>query len=90
MPAGRAAFFGAAPGACPFHFFNRRPALASRQIHGRALPRFVPTAIVAALLNGAIVGVSSTAGLYFLLAQVIATGAILVLKFFVSKPWIFS
>jgi len=87
---GRAAFCGALAGACLVYLLNRRYTFDSRQAHGRAVPRFILLAVAGALLNGAIVGVLSGAGLHFLLAQVIATGAILVLNFIVSKLWIFS
>lgn len=90
MPPGRAAFLGATAGACVVYLLNRRYTFDSRQAHGRAVPRFVLLALVGASLNGAIVGVLSGAGLHFLLAQVLATGAILVLNFIVSKLWIFS
>jgi putative flippase GtrA len=36
-----------------------------------------------------VVGLLSAAGVYFLLAQVVATGVILVINFIVSKLWIF-
>jgi putative flippase GtrA len=46
-------------------------------------------AAAGAVLNGVLVGLLSSAGLYFLLAQVLATGLILVINFIVSKLWIF-
>jgi putative flippase GtrA len=53
------------------------------------LPRFAVMATVGAILNGMLVGLLSGAGMYFLLAQVMATGVILVINFIVSKLWIF-
>jgi len=87
---GPAAFAGAAAGACLVYLLNRRYTFDSRQDHRRTLPRFVALAVAGALLNGLLVGLLSGAGLHFLLAQVVATAAILVLNFIVSKLWIFQ
>jgi putative flippase GtrA len=89
MPPGRAAFAGAAAGACLVYVLNHRYTFASGQGHAQALPRFAALAVAGALLNGMLVGLLSAAGLHFLLAQVIATAAILVINFIVSKLWIF-
>jgi putative flippase GtrA len=86
---GRAAFAGAAVGACVIYLLNRRYTFASSRSHAQALPRFALMAAAGAALNGALVGLLSGAGVYFLLAQVIATGAILVINFVLSKLWIF-
>ena len=88
---GRAAFAGAAVGACVIYLLNRRYTFASSRSrgHAQALPRFALLAAAGAVLNGALVGLLSGAGMYFLLAQVIATGVILVINFVVSKLWIF-
>jgi putative flippase GtrA len=87
---GRAAFAGAAVGACVIYLLNRRYAFAgSSRSHAEALPRFALMATVGAVLNGMLVGMLSGAGMYFLLAQVMATGVILVINFIVSKLWIF-
>lgn len=87
---GRAAFAGATVGACVVYLLNRRYTFASQCSHQQTLPRFALLAAVGALLNGVLVGLLSAAGMYFLLAQIIATAAILVLNFFVSKLWIFQ
>jgi putative flippase GtrA len=90
MAPGRAAFAGAMVGACVIYLLNRRYAFAaSSRSHAEALPRFALMAGVGAVLNGMLVGLLSSAGLYFLLAQVMATGVILVINFIVSKLWIF-
>ncbi len=86
---GRAAFAGAAAGACLVYLLNRRYTFASRRDHRHTLPRFVALAVAGALLNGVLVGALSGAGLHYLLAQVAATAAVLVLNFIVSKTWIF-
>jgi putative flippase GtrA len=86
---GRAAFMGAAVGACVVYLLNRRYTFASSRSHAAALPRFALVATAGAVLNGVLVGLLSAAGLYFLLAQVLATIAILGINFIVSKWWIF-
>jgi putative flippase GtrA len=89
MPPGRAAFAGAVVGACVVYLLNRRFTFASKRSHAATLPRFALVAALGAVLNGAVVGLLSAAGVYFLLAQVVATGVILVINFIVSKLWIF-
>jgi putative flippase GtrA len=86
---GRAAFAGAAVGACAIYLLNRRYTFASSRSHTQTLPRFALMAAAGAVLNGVLVGLLSGAGVYFLLAQVMATGVILVINFIVSKVWIF-
>jgi putative flippase GtrA len=86
---GRAAFTGAAVGACAIYLLNRRYTFASSRSHAQTLPRFALMASAGAVLNGVLVGLLSGAGVYFLLAQVMATGVILVINFIVSKLWIF-
>jgi putative flippase GtrA len=86
---GRAAFAGAAVGACAIYLLNRRYTFASNRSHAQTLPRFALVATAGAVLNGVLVGLLSGAGVYFLLAQVMATGVILVINFIVSKLWIF-
>jgi putative flippase GtrA len=88
-PPGRAAFLGAATGACVIYLLNRRYTFATSRSHTQALPRFALMAVTGAVLNGALVGLLSSAGMYFLLAQVLATCLILVINFIVSKCWIF-
>jgi putative flippase GtrA len=88
-PPGRAAFLGAAFGACVIYLLNRRYTFASSRSHVQALPRFALMAITGAVLNGVLVGLLSSAGMHFLLAQLLATGLILVINFIVSKCWIF-
>jgi len=89
VPAGSAAFVGATAGACTVYLINSRYTFDSQHSHARTLPRFALMALVGAVLNGMLVAMLSTAGLYFLLAQMIATIAILVINFIVSKLWIF-
>jgi putative flippase GtrA len=89
VPPGRASFAGAVVGACVVYLLNRRYTFASKRSHAATLPRFALMAALGAVLNGVLVGLLSAAGLYFLLAQVLATAGILVINFIVSKLWIF-
>jgi putative flippase GtrA len=86
---GRSAFAAAVVGACVVYLLNRRYTFASRRSHAAALPRFALMASSGAVLNGVLVGLLSAAGVYYLLAQVAATIAILGINFIVSKWWIF-
>ncbi len=59
--------------------------------HGRALPRFALVALLGAALNGAIVWVGTVAlGLHYLLAQMLATLAVLLFGFRLNKTWSFA
>lgn len=89
VPAGSAAFVGATAGACTVYLINSRYTFDSQHSHARTLPRFALMALVGAVLNGMLVATLSATGLYFLLSQMIATVAILVINFIVSKLWIF-
>ncbi|MCS0591014.1 GtrA family protein [Massilia norwichensis] len=89
VPAGSAAFVGATAGACTVYLINSRYTFDNQHSHARTLPRFALMAMVGAVLNGMLVAMLSAAGLHFLLAQIIATVAILVINFTVSKLWIF-
>ncbi|HEY9106238.1 MAG TPA: GtrA family protein [Roseateles sp.] len=64
---------------------------ASSASHGRALPRFALVALLGAGLNGAIVWLGTAAlGLHYLLAQALATLAVLLLGFQLNKTWSFA
>jgi len=88
---GPAAALGAGAGALLAYAGNRRYTFAaSRAGHGRALPRFALVALGGALLNGALVGGLSAAGLHYLLAQLLATLAVLLLGYHLNKRWTFA
>jgi putative flippase GtrA len=86
---GPAAFAGAAAGAVVVYVLNYRITFASHAGHAHTLPRFVAVAVVAASLNGGLVGLLTKSGVHFLSAQVAATAIVLVFNFIVSKLWIF-
>ena len=87
---GNAAFTGAAAGAYANYWMNRRYTFANLRPHREAIPRFVAMAAAGAGINGLIVGILSSHGAHYLLAQVFATSVILVLNFLISKKWIFQ
>lgn len=89
LPPGRASMAGAIAGAIVVYLLNRRFTFGSDRRHRETLPRFALMAIAGALMNGALVGYLSAAGLNFLLAQMVATVVVLVFNFIVSKLWIF-
>jgi putative flippase GtrA len=51
--------------------------------------RFQATALVGALIGMAVVAVSVRLGLHYLLAQMLATGLMLVLTFLINRAWTF-
>lgn len=86
---GVAAAIGACFGACVVYTLNRRYTFTTQRSHGQMIPRFVALSVLGALLNGAIVGWLTNAGLHFLLSQVVATILVLFINFVVSKKWIY-
>jgi putative flippase GtrA len=90
-PPGLAAALGACAGALLAYAGNRRFTFAAGQRrHRAALPRFALVALAGALLNGLIVGALSRLGLHYLLAQLLATLAVLLLGFRINKRWTFA
>jgi putative flippase GtrA len=89
MKPGYAAGVGAVMGAIANYWLNRRFTFDTQRPHRETLPLFALMALVGALLNGFLVAKLSSAGVYFLLAQAIATVVILIINFIVSKTWIF-
>lgn len=87
---GTASFVGACVGASVNYWLNYRFTFASTRKHSEMMPRFFAVAAVGAVVNGVIVSQLSGFGMHFLIAQVIATGVILVSNFLISKKWIFQ
>jgi putative flippase GtrA len=72
------------------YVLNRRFTFSSRQAHGIALPRFLFVAATGLGLNTGIMWLlTAGAGLYYLLAQVFATGIVLVWNFVLNNYWTF-
>jgi putative flippase GtrA len=69
---------------------NRRFTFAHRGRIAHSWPRFQATALLGALAGMAIVAGGVRLGLHYLVAQVIATGAGLLLTFLVNRRWTFG
>lgn len=87
---GVASAAGACVGACVNYWLNYRFTFTSTRRHREMAPRFMALAAVGAVVNGVIVSQLSGLGMHFLIAQIVATCAILVSNFLVSKKWIFQ
>jgi len=69
---------------------NRRFTFSSQRAHGIALPRFLLVAATGLGLNTGIMWLlTAGVGLYYLLAQVFATGVVLVWNFVLNNYWTF-
>jgi putative flippase GtrA len=77
-------------GALVNYLIARRFVFASDRPHATAVPRFALVAATGAALNTAIVAWLNGAGLHYLAAQVVATGAVLVWNFFLNRAWTFT
>lgn len=87
---GPAAAAGACAGACINYWLNYHYTFGGSGKHRATMPRFFALAALGVVLNGVIVSQLSHAGLHFLIAQLVATGLILILNFLISKKWIFQ
>jgi putative flippase GtrA len=83
------AMIGATAGAFTNYFLNYHFTFASDRRHREALPRFMTMAALGVAMNGLIVAALTHYQLNYLVAQVIATLAILSINFMVSRIWIF-
>lgn len=84
-----ASTLGALAGAGMNYWLNRNYTFRSTRRHREALPRFIMLAGLGLTLNAFIVGLTTTAGLHYLVAQVVATCGVLIINFLVSRIWIF-
>jgi putative flippase GtrA len=80
---------GFVTGALVNYVIARRFVFRSDRPHQHALPRFAAIAAAGAAVNTAIVGALYGASMHYLLAQLIATGAVLILNFFANRYWTF-
>lgn len=80
---------GFVTGALVNYAIARRFVFASDRPHQQALPRFAAIAAVGAAVNTAIVGALYGARMHYLLAQVIATGAVLCWNYAANRYWTF-
>ena len=81
---------GAIVGACINYLLNHRFTFASGQPHRRALPRFAAVAAAGVVLNALVLAaVLALAGPHYLVAQVIATLAVLLAGYLANRTWTF-
>ncbi|MGE0114219.1 MAG: GtrA family protein [Steroidobacteraceae bacterium] len=81
---------GFAVGALVNYVLNRRFTFDSDATHVDALPKFLAVAFLGAIINGLIVKLfTQSLGVYYLIAQLFATGTVLVWNFAVNYLWTF-
>ena len=81
---------GAILGALVNYALNHRFTFASRRAHRSALPRFLAVAGAGVLLNAAVMAAMlALAPPHYLVAQIVATGAVLVAGFVANRRWTF-
>jgi putative flippase GtrA len=71
------------------YLLNYRFTFRSTQPHGPALLKFITLASIGLLLNSAIMQLLARGALHYLLAQVVATGVVLLWNFFGNACWTF-
>lgn len=81
--------FGAVVGAQVAYFGNRRYTFIFRGSLGKSWIRFHATALAGALLGMLIVGGAVRLGVHYLIGQVVATLASLLLTFAINRVWTF-
>lgn len=85
-----ASTLGAIAGALVNYGLNHRFTFASRRRHAEALPRFAVVAIASIALNALVIAaVLGATGAHYLVAQVIATGVVLVAGYLANRAWTF-
>lgn len=84
-----ASTIGAILGALVNYVLNHRFTFASGRTHAHALPRFAAVAVMGILLNAAVVAILVQANVHYLVAQVVATGAVLVGGYLANRAWTF-
>jgi putative flippase GtrA len=84
------ALAGFCMGALVNYVIARSYVFATARPHGSALPRFALVATAGAVLNTAIVAVLFESGAHYLVAQMAATGIVLVFNFLANRHWTFS
>jgi putative flippase GtrA len=86
-----ASVIGFAVGAVINYFLNYRFTFNSNKSHKEAMTKFFIVAVCGALLNTALMYVGiHTLRLYYLLAQIVATGIVLLWNFAANKLWTFK
>jgi putative flippase GtrA len=81
---------GAFLGALVNYLINYRFTFESRRAHVEALPRFALVAIAGIVLNaGVLAGLLTFAGPHYLVAQLVATGAVVTAGYLANRAWTF-
>src|SRR5262245_55031785 len=80
---------GAVGGALVNYVLNHRFTFASDKPHARTLPRFVLVSAAGVALNAAVMAGVLAVVPHYLVAQVVATGAVLVAGFVANRTWTF-
>ena len=82
---------GYAAGATINYLLNYHYTFASDRSHFRAVVKFLTVAVIGLMVNSLIVAVATERlGVYYLLAQAIATGLVLVWNFAANRFWTFG
>lgn len=81
---------GFAVGAVINYLLNYHLLFRSRRRHVVALPRFLLIAALGALINAVVFAAMLATGVHYLLAQVIATGAVVIVTFLANRRWTFG
>ncbi|MES1999772.1 MAG: GtrA family protein [Pseudomonadota bacterium] len=90
MDAVLASTAGFVMGACVNYMLNYLFTFNSGKRHAETLPKFFTVALLGMGINAAIMaGLVQEAGMHYLLAQIVATGLVLVWNFAGSKLWVF-
>jgi len=85
-----ASCFGFVVGGMINYLLNHRFTFSSHEPHGSALPKFFTVAGIGLCLNGVIMAVGTgLLMLHYLVAQVLATGLVLMWNFGVNRSWTF-
>jgi putative flippase GtrA len=85
-----ASTLGAIAGALVNYGINHQFTFASDRAHGHALPRFALVAVAGIALNAIVLAVMlAFVTPHYLVAQVVATGAVLVAGFILNRAWTF-
>lgn len=89
-PAWLASGFGAVAGAQVAYYGNRRFTFAHQGARAASWPRFQATALLGAVGGMGVVALAVRMGLYYLLAQMLATLLMLLLTFGINRRWTFK
>jgi putative flippase GtrA len=84
-----AAVIGAVAGALVNYWLNYRITFTSTVEHRIALARFACVALLGVAISAVLVATAQAAGVGYLIGQVIATGVVLVIGYFLNRHWTF-